>query len=62
MEDNPFETKNVADVVEELGLLTLGKNELQEKFGAKDWISDAVFLFNKLMNVRGSISLEEYLS
>ena len=55
-------TKDVRSVAEEFGLFAMDSDELQEEFGSKDFISHAVFLFNKQMNFHSSISLKEYFS
>ena len=56
---NPMD---VVAVAEELNLLTVNGDDLQEEFGSKNWISDAVHLFNKQIGYDRSLSLKEYFS
>ena len=62
VEEPPVNNEDVVSVAQELDLLVVDSEDLREIFGSKDWISHAVFLFNKQMNFHSSISLKEYFS
>ena len=61
-EDISVNTMDVADFVEDLKLLTIDSDQLRQEFGSKDWISEAVHLFNEQLDFQRSISPEEYFS
>ena len=62
VEEPPVATMDVVAVAEEIDLLLVDSDMLQQKFGSRDWISHAVYLFTKLINFHSSISLKEYFS
>ncbi len=62
VEDSPVNTMDVIFVVEQLDWLLVTRDELQQEFGTKAWISHAVYLFNTQINFHSTISLKEYFS
>ena len=60
VEEPPVRNEDVVGVAQVLNLLAVDSDDLREVFGSKDWISHAVFLFNKQINFHGSLSLKEY--
>ena len=62
VEDSPVSTRDVVDIAQELDFFLLDSDELEEEFGSKDWISHAVYLFNRQINYHSVVSLEEYFS